>query len=281
MTHYNFKSIFAWNIFLYTGFLAIVAAYLWTMFERRMNAHTVPVGMAAFIWRLVLTTGTGSIFGFLVARDAYNSAILAPMFIIMSLDFGLAIFLLVLLEAARGTGRPIGGEILERLRALLAVFAAAVLYFAAIQHLTNAYIARQHEVVRFFLVDGGIYTALFWIGQVAVGGVVPLALLLAPALRKSRTTLALASACVVAGGLAQMYVLIIGGQAYPQMVFPDHEVSSSAFDGVVAHYAPSLPEVLLGLGGVALALMLTVVALRLLPFLPQAIADPGSDPAAA
>jgi molybdopterin-containing oxidoreductase family membrane subunit len=281
MTHYNFKSIFAWNIFLYTGFLAIVAAYLWTMFERRMNAHTAPVGMAAFIWRLVLTTGTGSIFGFLVARDAYNSAVLAPMFIIMSLDFGLAIFLLVLLAAARGTGRAIGGEILERLRVLLAVFAASVLYFAAIQHLTNAYIARQHEVVRFFLVDGGIYTALFWIGQVAVGGVVPLVLLLAPALRKSRRALALAAACVVAGGLAQMYVLIIGGQAYPQAVFPDHEVSSSAFDGVVASYAPSLPEVMLGLGGVALALMLTVVALRLLPFLPQAIADPGSDSAAA
>jgi molybdopterin-containing oxidoreductase family membrane subunit len=203
------------------------------------------------------------------------------MFIVMSLDFGLAIFLLVLLAAARGTGRAIGGEILERLRVLLAVFAAAVLYFAAIQQLTNAYVARQHDVVRFFLVDGGVYTALFWIGQVAVGGVAPLALLLAPALRKSRRALALASACVVAGGLAQMYVLIIGGQAYPQMVFPDHEVSSSAFDGVVASYAPSLPEVMLGLGGVALALMLTVVALRLLPFLPQAIADPGSDPAPA
>ena len=181
MTHYNFKSIFAWNIFLYTGFLALVAAYLWTMFERKMNAHTGAVGMAAFIWRLVLTTGTGSIFGFLVARDAFNSAVLAPMFIIMSLAFGLAIFLLVLLAAARGRGRAIGGEILGSLRVLLAVFVAAVLYFVAIHHLTNAYVARQHEVVRFFLVDGGAYTALFWIGQVGVGGVVPLALLLAPA----------------------------------------------------------------------------------------------------
>ncbi|MDH5352684.1 MAG: polysulfide reductase NrfD, partial [Betaproteobacteria bacterium] len=42
MTHYNFKSIFAWNIFLYTGFFAVVALYLWTMFERRMNRHTKP-----------------------------------------------------------------------------------------------------------------------------------------------------------------------------------------------------------------------------------------------
>ena len=280
MTHYNFKSVFAWNIFLYTGFLALVAAYLWTMFERRMNAHTTPVGMAAFAWRLVLTTGTGSIFGFLIARDAYNGAILAPMFIVMSLAFGLAIFLLVLLAAAHGARRAIAGEILGRLRVLLALFVAAVLYFVAIQNLTNAYVARQHEVVRFFLVDGGAYTAIFWIGQVAVGGVLPLALLLAPAWRRSRSMLALASACVVAGGLAQMYVLIIGGQAYPQVVFPDHEVTSAAFDGVVASYAPSLPEVLLGLGGVALSLALTVMALKLLPFLPQAIADPAGDPAA-
>ena len=33
MTHYNFKSIFAWNIFLYIGFFAVVALYLWTQFE--------------------------------------------------------------------------------------------------------------------------------------------------------------------------------------------------------------------------------------------------------
>jgi molybdopterin-containing oxidoreductase family membrane subunit len=37
MTHYNFKSIFAWNIFLYIGFFAVVAVYMWTLFERRMN----------------------------------------------------------------------------------------------------------------------------------------------------------------------------------------------------------------------------------------------------
>ena len=41
MTHYNFKSIFAWNVFLYTGFLAIVAAYLWSMMEHRDRKSVV------------------------------------------------------------------------------------------------------------------------------------------------------------------------------------------------------------------------------------------------
>jgi len=278
MTHYNFKSIFAWNIFLYTGFYAIVAVYLWTMFERRMNDYSKPAGLFAFVWRLILTTGTGSIFGFLVAREPYASALLAPMFIIMSFSFGLAIFVLVLMAACRWTGRPLGDVVLCRLRNLLGVFVATVLYFVAIHHLTNLYIARQHDVERFFLWEGGIYPALFWFGQVLVGGVLPLALLFGTT---SRRALAAAAVCVILGGLAQLYVLVIGGQAYPQLMFPEKEVSSSFFDGVVASYAPSLPELVLGVGGVALALALTAVALKVLPFLPRSLADGDVDSAAA
>ena len=280
MTHYNFKSIFAWNIFLYTGFFAVVALYLWTMFERRANAHTGRAGLLAFAWRLVLTTGTGSIFGFLVARDAWAGALLAPLFIVMSFSLGLAVFVLVLMAACRLGGRALGEALLDRLRWLLGVFVAAVLYFVAVQHLTNLYIARQHDLERFILLDGGVYTALFWVGQVLVGSLVPLALLFAPGLNRSRPAIAGAAGCVIAGGFAQLYVLIIGGQAYPQQMFPDKVVSSSFFDGVVASYAPSLPEVALGVGGIALALALVVVALRLLPFLPRSLADGDAQPPA-
>lgn len=277
MTHYNFKSVFAWNIFLYTGFFAVVAIYLWTMFERRMHGYSKRAGLLAFLWRLVLTTGTGSIFGFLVAREPWNSALLAPLFILMSFSFGLAIFVLVLMAACQWSGRALGDFVLDRLRSLLAVFVAAVLYFVAVHHLTNLYIARQHGLERFFLWEGGIYTALFWFGQVLVGGVLPLALLFGAA---SRRAIAAAAVCVIVGGLAQLYVLLIGGQAYPQLMFPDKHVSSSFFDGVVAAYAPSLPEVALGVGGVALALALVAVALKILPFLPQSLADSETEPQA-
>ena len=271
MTNYNFKSVFAWNIFLYTGFFAVVALYLWTMFERRMNGHTGKAGLLAFFWRLILTTATGSIFGFLVAREHYNSALMAPLFIVMSFSFGLAVFMLVLMGVCRGAGRQLGDVLMKRLANLLGVFVAAVLYFVLVYHLTNLYITRQHEVERFIHVSGGVYTALFWIGQIVVGGFVPLALIFAP--RASRLRSALAAACVIAGGMAQLYVLIIGGQAYPQAMFADKEVASSFFDGVVAAYAPSLPEILLGTGGTALALALTIVALKVLPFVPQSLAD--------
>ena len=280
MTHYNFKSIFAWNIFLYTGFFAVVGIYLWTMFERRMNGYSKRAGMFAFVWRLVLTTGTGSIFGFLVARDFYNSALLAPLFIVMSFSLGMAIFLLVLMAACHWSGRALGDAVLQRLGRLLGIFVAAVLYFVAVHHLTNLYIARQHDLERFFLWDGGIYPALFWLGQILIGSILPLVLLFNSALCRSRRLIAAAAVCVILGGLVQLYVLIIGGQAYPQLMFPEKEVTSSFFDGVVAAYTPSLPEIMLGVGGMALALALTIVAVKVLPFLPKGLADSDVRPAA-
>ena len=278
MTKYNFKSIFAWNIYLYTGFFVVVGIYMWMMLERKMNRHTKLAGMIAFIWRLALTTGTGSIFGFLVARQAYDAAIMAPMFIIMSFSFGMAFFILVLMYTYNATNRPLGDATLKMLKNLLGVFVAAVLYFVTVQHLTNLYATEHHAVEAFILRDGGIYTATFWFGQVLIGGLAPLALLYRPGTGKDRNVFALACAMVFVGGIAQMYVIIIGGQAFPLSIFPGYEVSSSFYDGVVNSYAPSLPEVVLGVGGIATALLIVAIAIRALPFLPATLADADVDP---
>ena len=273
MTAYNFKSIFAWNIFLYTGFFAVAIVYLWMMMEGRMNRFAKPAGTFAFLWRLVLTTGTGSIFGFLVARQAYDSAVMAPMFIAMSLAFGHAIFLLVVMAASAGTGRPLGDEVVRRLKNLLGIFLAATLYFVAVQHLTNLYIAERQGVERFLLAEGGVYTWLFWIGHVALGCLVPIALVFSPATAGSRSAAALAAALAVCGGIAQIYVIIIGGQAYPLVLVPGMEVAGSVLDSGIAAYAPSVYEIALGLGGVALALLMVVLAVKVLPILPETLAD--------
>jgi len=281
MTKYNFKSIFAWNIFLYVGFIVVIAAYLWLQMERRMNRFVKTAGMVAFLWRLTLTTGTGSIFGFLVAREAYDSAVMAPLFIAMSFSFGLAAYILVLLPAYRGCDREIGAVVVQKLGRLLGVFVAAVLYFTIVQHLTNLYAAEHVGVERFILLDGGIFTWLFWAGQVVVGGILPLILVFRKGKPGSQTLnrdVMLASVLVILGGFAQVYVIVIGGQAYPLNLFPGMEVSSSFFDGVISSYTPTLWEISLGLGGVALAGLIVLFGLKLLRFLPVSLADAEIDP---
>lgn len=274
MTQYNFKSIFAWNIILYNGFFLIVVVYLWMMFERRMNKFSSKVGLVAFSWRLILTTGTGSIFGFLVARQAYDAVIMAPMFIIMSFAFGLAFFILILMASYNWTNRSLGDAIVKRLGNLLGVFVAVVMYFVAVYHLGNLYLAEHSGVEDFVLINGGIYTHLFWYGQVILGGLVPLALIYYPAFKGNRSMLGLASLLVLIGGVVQLYVLIIGGQAYPMEMFPGKEILSGYGDIVI--YTPSLPEILLGVGGVAVALIATTFLVKFLPFLPESLADEAS-----
>lgn len=272
MTHFNFKSMFTWNVFLYSGFFGLVGIYLWTMLDRTVAGYAKAAGTAAFIWRLLLTTGTGSLFGFLIARELYGTSMLAPMFIIMSFAYGLAIYLMVLAAAYAWTGRALGDAVMFRLKNLLAVFVAAAFYFTVVYHLTNLYFAKAEGVEAFILRDGGIITSLFWVGQIVIGCVLPLLILLT-GLGKQRKWIMIACGMVILGGMAQMYVTIIGAQAYPLDMFPGLTEISSFADGQFHKYSPSVPEFFLGLGGVAIALLATTFGVKVLRLLPANLDD--------
>ena len=269
MTVFNFSSIFTWNVLLYTGFMGVVALYLWVQMDRSVHPkYTKPAGILAFVWRLILTTGTGSIFGWLVARPGYDAALMAPLFIAMSFALGLAVFLLVLLALYRLDDRKIGDALITRMTKLLGIFVAASLYFAAIQHVTNLYAAEHTDFERFILSEGGIYTTLFWWGQIALGSLLPMALAFGGQPVNATNRAITVSLLVILGGFAQLYVIIIGGQAYPMELFPGYEVSSSFFDGEIASYAPSFFE---------LALFATGVAAKVLRILPTNLKDQTED----
>jgi molybdopterin-containing oxidoreductase family membrane subunit len=48
--------------------------------------------------------------------------------------------------------------------------------------------------------------------------------------------------------------------------------------GGVATYTPSLPEILLGVGGIAVAIIAITLLVKFLPFLPESLADDIADP---
>ena len=158
-----------------------------------------------------------------------------------------------------------------KFRGLLMIFALAVLYFTAVQHLTKLYASAHQGVETFLLRDGGVYPLIFWLGQIV-----------SARWRRSpcsfragatgRRALALASVLFLVGGLAQMYVVIIGGQAYPLSFSPAWKCRARS-STARSRLRPSLPEVLLGVSGISLAMLIVALALRLLPFLPRAQAN--------
>jgi molybdopterin-containing oxidoreductase family membrane subunit len=271
MTTYNFKSIFAWNIFLYLGFAAVLVIYIWTMLDRTANRFSRYTGMFAFAWRIILTTGTGSIFGFLIAREAYGTAILAPLFIIMSLLYGTVVYYLILKIINYYQKTLMSEEIIENLKKLTIMFLFANLYFLLLYHLTNMYITKHLEFEKFILLNGGIYTLAFWLGQFLIGLILPLILLLKEK-QASHKSLILSSILILIGSFKAIYVIIIGGQAYPLTIFTDYKIVNSTFyDNVIHSYIPSIYEFGLGIGGVALALIIILIAIANLNFLPSQI----------
>ncbi len=280
MTEYNFRSIFAWNIYLYNGFFAVVLLYLYTQMSQdwRVRRFYRPAGTLAFVWRLILTTGTGSIFGWLVARQAYDLAIFAPLFIALSLSFGLAFFILMMVALMRGDDRELGTGLVNRMGRLLGVLVAAAAYFTFVWALTDLYAAEHRDVVKYLFASGNIYSWLYWVGFIGLGTIVPMLLVFSNGARSSVKPVVTAALLVIVGGLSLMYFIIIGGQSYPLVLFPGKEVKSTFVDGQIASYAPSMPEILLGLGGVAVAIAITLVATKVLEILPRSLADAEVDP---
>jgi Ni/Fe-hydrogenase subunit HybB-like protein len=233
-----------------------------------MGIWSKPAGFAMFAWRVILTSGTGLIFAFLVVRQAYASALLPPMFIVLSFAWGLAVFLIVQAALYSWNDKVLDPAILKRMKNLLGIFVISSLYLVAAYHMTNLYFAKQTGFEHFILRDGGVYPLIFWAGYVLLGSILPLALIYFPSLANTKTVVT-ASLLVTLGSFALLYVFIIGGQAYPLSIFPGYEVSSSFGDGRIGSYVPSLPEILLGFGGLAIAFLITIISTRVLNALPH------------
>ena len=196
---------------------------------------------------------------------------LAPLFIVLSFGWGLAVFMVVQSALLRWNGQALDAAVRQRLMRLLGLFVAASLYLVAVYHLTNQYFARQGAFEAFILLGrggGGVFASLFWGGFVLLGSVLPLLLAFHPRFAGERGSLA-ASLLVLFGAFAWLYVFIIGGQAFPLDLFPGFEVRSSFGDGAVTSYTPRWPEVLLGLGGIGAAFVVTAVGVRVLDFMPH------------
>ncbi|MCP4188333.1 MAG: polysulfide reductase NrfD [Gammaproteobacteria bacterium] len=259
MTHYNFSSIFAWNIILYTGFVGLTLVYLWTMLDWQVEQYKRIAGIAAFCWRLILTAGTGSIFGVLIAREAYNIAIMGPMFIVLSLAYGLAFYLIVLdlfMDKEEFT------KVEQRLSRLLVVLVLCGLAVSVIYHLANWFLFDAQSFEFFLLASDEVYPWLLWGVHLTLGCILPILLL-----HKHKTILA--SLLVIIGGVAQFYALVIGGQSYPMPLLEGYAATSTFSDGIIASYSPSHWELMLGSGGFAVALLITVFTMRLFRLLPS------------
>ena len=178
-----------------------------------------------------------------MAREAYSAAIMAPLFIAASFLYGLAFTVLVLLTMSIETSDILcTKELIGKFRGLLGAVRRDHARSDPHRPWRETLRARRSRpwscsccaTAAFFRSPSGS-------ARSALGLVAPLVLL---AVMKSEAgdvaELAGASMLFLFGGLAQIYVVIVGAQACPLKIFPGFEASSRFGDGAVASYAPTV-----------------------------------------
>jgi len=271
----NMRSMFAINGILYGGYFVISLVYLGIIFAGKAAAARI-TGIIAAAWAILVHLGTGAIFGFIAAREAWFSALRPLEFLAAALTSGVALLIVAVVATFTLTKREVKNDMIASLGRLLAAFIIVLLVLVFIDKLTHLY-APERDAVIYML--AGPSSWIFWVFQIGLGAVVPLVILFNRKLNKTVRWLMLAAAAVVVGVFFERYYLVIPGAAYPQAYAPGH---IEGVWGATGSFALTPIEIILAVGIVAalgLFYLLGLKYLELTPALPPETKDDGeTDP---
>jgi molybdopterin-containing oxidoreductase family membrane subunit len=258
------RSMLTWDVVVLNGYLLInlhVTGYLLYMrFLKRkpLRRVYVPFVFLSIVWAISVHAVTAFLYAGLGGRPFWNSALLAPRFIVTAFVSGPA-FVIVLLQIIRtfSTFR-VGEGPIQTLHQVLRVTILANLFMFGSEVFTSLYAGGAHGVAMRYLMFGahGKSALVPWVWSALALNVASAALVLIPRARTDLRVLSIGCACAFTGVWIEKGMGLIVPGFVPSTL---HEI---------VEYAPSLHEWKVSAGIWAFGLMvLTVmvkVALRVL-----------------
>jgi molybdopterin-containing oxidoreductase family membrane subunit len=211
----NPTSPLVWDVVIITAYLTIAAIDLWILTRpqprpkalRTMAMVTLPVAV-------LVHSVTAWIFGLMVARPWWNTALLAPLFISSALVSGTALVLVVTRLAERYTTFRPPAHVVPDLGRLLAWFVSVDAFLLGAEILT-AYTSRQPDhVAQLDVVLFGRLAPLFWT-EVVFGLLVPFVVFAMPRLRARPALVTAASALALLGVFFKRINILLPGMFEP------------------------------------------------------------------
>ena len=264
----NFTSPLAWDMIVITLYIVLNILYLVFMCGKKADANKVAVvSRFALPCAILVHSVTAWIFGLEIAKEAWNTALLAPIFVASAMDSGLALLMLVLFGLKAKGLFETSKELFSSLAGLLCTCTAVDFYFIFCEVLTTAYngTAAGNAVIDTLLFGG---TAPFFWFEIICGLVVPFAILVFAKNRQNMKMVGLASILVVLGVFCKRCWLMFTGFATPNIVGGNGITlgTSAAQTGdastvwsVMGTYMPTVSEVLVTLGIFAWAALAIVM----------------------
>ena len=253
--HPNWSSPLIWDIFIISVYFVFSVVDLCVLqrhaSEPARCARTV-LRVLAYVGlptAVLLHSVTAWIFGLQIARTWWNTSLMAPLFVVSAILSGTALVTLLALAAERFGRRRAAGETRGGGSAASSPSAlSSTCSSSAADYITVLWgnVPADRSALNLVL-PGGPWSWLFWVEWI-VGGVVPLAFLLVPALKKMPGSLGVAALLAIVGVFAFRIELVVIGFINPLTQFPPgnavgtYNPTTTSFQ-LVGRYSPDLGRV--------------------------------------
>jgi Ni/Fe-hydrogenase subunit HybB-like protein len=257
---------------LYLGVLALEALPIFAGFEwlrshwpklseKMANVHHFApyLAIAGLALSMLHQSSLGALYGVLKARPLWYRPDISVLFIISAIAGGMALTVFASMLSARLTEHAnVDNNIMDRVSHIVGWVLVVYLYFRFWDALAMTYTYEPGRTEGLQLLTGGSLSFNFWIGEILLGAVVPIILLLNKRTRSLPMWRMLAMVLVVGGVVAYRWDTNLSGLMIILSYLPgEPSVGYTA-------YSPSLIEILTGAGIVGYGLLAFSLGVRYL-----------------
>jgi Ni/Fe-hydrogenase subunit HybB-like protein len=206
---------------------------------------------------LLHQSSLGATYGVLKARPIWYRPDLSVLFIVSAMAAGPALTVLVTMLAARlRKGVRVDDRLLERTAGYIGWVLVGYLYFRFWDAFAMTYTYEPGRTEGLSFITGGPLSFNFWVGEVLLGAIVPIVILLHKPWRANRLLRMLALGLVIGGLVAYRWDTTMAGQLVIISYLPQELAAR------YTTYVPSAIEILTGAGIVAYGALAVTLGVR-------------------
>lgn len=220
--------------------------------------HYAPyLAVAGLFLSLLHQSSLGATFGVIKAKPIWYNPGLSVQFIISAVGGGISLTVLLSMLAARLSPKiKVQDNLLERLAQVVGWILVGYLYFRFWDAFSMTYTYEPGRTEGLALLTKGPLALNFWMGEIIMGALIPIVLLLNPRTRRLPWVRMIALAMVVGGVVAYRWDTTMAGSIVI-LTYLQNEIQT-----LYTSYTPSLIEYLAGFGVVAFGMLAVTIGIR-------------------
>jgi Ni/Fe-hydrogenase subunit HybB-like protein len=222
--------------------------------------HIAPyLAIAGLFLSMLHQSSLGALYGVLKSRPLWYSPSLSVLFMYSAIVGGISMTIFVSMVSDRmSSSANIDDRILDKLANFVGWALVGYLYFRFWYTFSMTYAYEPGRTEGLALLTRGPLAINFWLGEIIIGTVIPMVILLKSNWRENSVLRVMAFAMVIGGVIAFRWDINLAGQ---MIVMP---YLTNAPTTLYASYVPSFVEILVGMGVVAYGLLAITLGVKYL-----------------